>query len=85
MNKWFTYVIECENGFLYKGYTNDVDKRFAKHKSGKGAAFTRINKPIRIVYYEEFAEKSDAIKREKYFKTPCGREWVKKKIKEQDL
>ena len=80
MNKWFAYVLLCENGTLYRGYTNDLEKRFAIHKSGKGAKYTRMHKPVEILYSEEFETKIDAIKRERYFKSKEGRLWLKENL-----
>lgn len=54
----------CADGSFYCGYTTDVEKRFEKHKSGKGAKYTRSHLPLEIVYIEEFESKSDALKRE---------------------
>lgn len=62
--KHFTYLLLTENNKLYCGYTNDVQKRFEKHKSGKAAKFTRANKPLKIVWYKEFETKSEALKEE---------------------
>jgi len=76
-NKWFAYVLLCENGALYRGYTNDLQKRFLCHKSGKGAKYTRMNKPVEIVHHEEFETKQEAMKRERYFKSASGRAWLK--------
>ena len=42
------YILECRNGTLYTGITNDLEKRFALHQSGRGAKYTRANPPIRI-------------------------------------
>jgi len=53
----------CDNS-LYTGYTNDLIKREASHNEGKGARYTRIRLPVKIVYFEEFDSKSDAMKRE---------------------
>jgi len=80
MGKWFTYVLLCENGTLYRGYTNNLEKRFAIHKAGKGAKYTRMNKPIKIAYHEEFETKIEAIKRERYFKSRDGKIWLKENL-----
>ena len=80
MSKWFTYVLLCENGTLYRGYTNDLEKRFDLHKTGKGAKYTRMHKPVRILHSEEFETKIDAIKREKYFKSKEGKLWLKENM-----
>ena len=43
---WFLYLIECADGSLYTGIATDVEARFAKHASGKGARYTRSRKPV---------------------------------------
>ena len=60
----YVYILKCGDGSLYCGYTNDVEKRFEKHKSGKGAKYTRSRLPLEIVHIEEFEDKSSALKRE---------------------
>ena len=81
-DKWFAYVLLCSNNSLYRGYTNDLDKRLEQHKSGKGAKYTRMHKPIKIVYSEQFDTKEEAMKRERYFKSVVGRKWLAEKLKE---
>ncbi len=61
---FYVYILKCGDGSFYCGYTNDVEKRFEKHKSGSGAKYTRSRLPLEIVYIEEFETKSDALKRE---------------------
>ena len=61
---YYTYILLTENNTFYCGYTDDVEKRFQKHLSGKGAKYTRANKPLKIVYKKEFENKSDAMKEE---------------------
>ncbi len=60
----YTYILECEDGSYYTGWCKDLDKRFAAHKSGKGAKYTKSHKPLRIIYFEEFEDDSSARKRE---------------------
>ena len=57
---WYLYLLECENGYLYGGITNNIEQRFAKHQQGKGAKFTRINPPLRILGVEQFENRSAA-------------------------
>ncbi len=61
---FYTYIILTVNNKLYCGYTDDVERRFALHKSGKAAKFTRANKPLKIVYKKEFTTKSEAMAEE---------------------
>ncbi len=60
----FVYILLTEIGSYYCGYTNNVEKRFEKHLSGKGAKYTRAHKPIKIVWKKEFNSKSEALKEE---------------------
>ena len=62
--KYYVYILLTEKNTLYCGYTDDVQKRFEKHKSGLAAKYTRVNKPVKIVYTKEFASKSEAMKEE---------------------
>lgn len=60
----YTYIVECKDGTLYTGWTNNLEKRIADHNDGKGAKYTRARKPVTLVYYETFEEKKEAMKRE---------------------
>lgn len=60
----FVYILECSDGTLYTGYTNDVDARVKKHNAGKGAKYTRSRLPVIACYREELDSKSLAMKRE---------------------
>ena len=62
--KYYVYIILTVNNKLYCGYTDDVEKRYKLHKEGKGAKFTRANKPFKLVYTAEFSSKSEAQKEE---------------------
>lgn len=62
--KHFVYMLLTENNTLYCGYTDNVEKRFKQHIEGKGAKYTRANKPIKIVYQKEFKTKEEALKEE---------------------
>lgn len=61
---FYVYLLRCADGTLYCGYTNDVQKRVAAHNEGKGAKYTMHRRPVEVVYTEEFATKSEALKRE---------------------
>jgi putative endonuclease len=62
--KFFTYILLTVNNKLYCGYTDDLDKRFQSHLSGKASKFTRANKPVKFVYTKEYLTKSEAMKEE---------------------
>lgn len=63
-NKHFVYLLLTEKDTLYCGYTDDVEKRFKAHLEGKGAKYTKANKPVKIVWQKEFSTKSEALKEE---------------------
>lgn len=75
--KYYTYVLLTENNTLYCGYTDDVEKRFEDHKCGKGAKYTRANKPVKIVYTACFDTKSEAMKEEHRIKNLTREEKIK--------
>lgn len=62
--KHYCYLLACSDNTLYCGYTNDLNKRIAAHNKGKGAKYTKTRLPVKLAYYEEFATKSEAMKRE---------------------
>src|SRR5574338_186584 len=66
--QWFLYVLECETGVLYTGIAKDVEARFAAHVKGKGAMFTRLNRPVRILAKAAMATRSEALRAEYAFK-----------------
>ena len=61
---FYVYIVRCSDGSLYTGWTNDLEKRLAAHNAGRGAKYTRSRRPVRLFYYEEFAEKCEAQRRE---------------------
>lgn len=61
---YFVYILECEDGSLYTGIATDVERRFKEHQKGTAAAYTRSRKAVRILYTEEAADRSTALKRE---------------------
>jgi putative endonuclease len=61
---WFVYILRCGDGSLYTGITDDVEKRLAAHRAGKGAKYTRARLPVELVYHETFETKEEALRRE---------------------
>ncbi|WP_414042089.1 GIY-YIG nuclease family protein [Macrococcus animalis] len=64
MASHFIYILECSDGTLYTGYTNNLEKRLETHNASKGAKYTRMRLPVRLVYEEHFDTKSAAMQRE---------------------
>ena len=79
--KWFVYVLQCEDGSYYKGFTKDILQRWKEHARGKGSEWTKKNPPIKLVHWEEFDSEEKAVKREKDLKTGFVRKWLEREIK----
>ncbi|MBQ2023009.1 MAG: GIY-YIG nuclease family protein [Lachnospiraceae bacterium] len=60
----YTYLLECADHTLYCGWTNDLEKRVKAHNSGLGAKYTKPRRPVKLVYFEEFETKEEAMRRE---------------------
>ncbi len=60
----YAYMLECADGTLYSGWTNDLAKRVAAHNAKKGAKYTRSRLPVVLRYYESFPDKIAAQQRE---------------------
>ena len=61
---WKLYILRCGDGSLYTGIAVDIQARLEKHRSGKGAKYTRGRGPLELVYTEECGSHSEALKRE---------------------
>ena len=58
------YVLRCSDGSLYTGITNDLPRRLSVHQAGKGGAYTRSRRPVRVVYTERRSTRGAALRRE---------------------
>jgi putative endonuclease len=61
---WYVYILRCGDDTLYTGITDDIPRRLAAHRAGKGAKYTRGRGPITLVYQEPQPDKSAALRRE---------------------
>lgn len=62
--QWCVYILECRDGTLYTGITDDLERRFKAHSSGKGAKYTRGRGPLTLRYREDCQDYSAALRRE---------------------
>ena len=60
----FVYIVECADGSLYTGWAVDVEQRVKVHNAGRGARYTRLHGPVKLVYAEEQPDRVAAMKRE---------------------
>ncbi len=64
INSHCVYILECKDGSLYTGYTNDLKRRLKMHEEGKGAKYTRGRGPFQLMYCEFFETKQEAMQTE---------------------
>lgn len=60
----YVYILECSDKTYYTGWTKDLEKRVNTHNNGKGAKYTRGRRPVKLIYFENFNDKIEAMKRE---------------------
>ena len=74
---YYAYILQSEkDNRYYYGSTGNLAERLKQHNLGKVPS-TKHRRPLRLVYQESFAEKRDAIQRERFFKTIAGYLWLK--------
>ncbi len=60
----YCYILECADGSFYTGWTTDLDRRVKAHNAGRGSKYTRLRRPVQLVYTERLPDRSAAQKRE---------------------
>ena len=60
----FVYIVQCNDGTYYTGWTTDLHKRIKMHNEGRGAKYTRARRPVELVYSETLETKEEALRRE---------------------
>jgi putative endonuclease len=60
----YCYILECSDGTYYTGWTTDPERRVAQHNKGIGAKYTSTRRPVKLVYLESRANRTEAMKRE---------------------
>lgn len=64
LEQHYVYIAHCANGSLYTGYSKNVEQRIKVHNAGKGARYTRANRPITLLAYCSFETKTAALQAE---------------------
>ncbi|MCW8853676.1 MAG: GIY-YIG nuclease family protein [Gammaproteobacteria bacterium] len=79
MSDWYVYMVRCSDNSLYTGITIDIERRIDEHNNNNrlAAKYTRIRRPVSLVYSETLVSKSEAAKRE------CAIKQLSKQEKEQ--
>lgn len=60
----YTYMVRCNDGSFYTGWTNHLEQRIQAHNEGRGAKYTKSRRPVELVYYEVYETKEEAMRRE---------------------
>jgi putative endonuclease len=61
---FYCYILECSDGTFYTGWTTDPPRREKQHNAGTGARYTRVRRPVKLIYIEEQVDRVAAMKRE---------------------
>jgi len=80
--KYFVYVVESDEGFRYKGMTDNLERRLGEHNDKLLSFWTKRGTNWKLIYKEEFGSKTDALKRERWLKSGVGRDYLKKVLSE---
>jgi putative endonuclease len=64
----FVYIVQCADGTLYTGWALDVLARVKVHNAGRGAKYTQMRRPVRLVYSERWPSRAEAMRREREIK-----------------
>ena len=81
---FYCYMVECQDGSFYTGWSVDPERREKQHNLGRGAKYTRLHRPVKLVYIEEVPDHSSALKRERKIKQ-LKHEQKKKMVLEYQL
>ncbi len=65
---YFCYIVECADGTFYTGWSTDPARREKTHNAGRGARYTSMRRPVKLIYIEEVESVSAALKRERALK-----------------
>lgn len=77
---YYVYVLQSlKDQNFYTGYTENLRTRFLEHQSGQVLS-TKSRTPLKLIYYEAYLLKEDALKREQYLKTSMGKRVLKKQL-----
>ena len=77
---FYVYVLRNPRGILYKGSTGDLPGRIEEHNWGILKKYTKNKGPWQLVYFEQFTTRAAAMRKERFFKTGKGREYLKTKL-----
>ncbi len=65
---WYVYMLKCQNGAIYTGVTEDIERRLKVHTLGKGGHYTNYNRPREVLHKEPIKDRLEAEQRERQIK-----------------
>ncbi len=77
--KYYVYVIKSEEGYYYTGMTENLERRIFEHNKGIKSKWTKRGTNWKTIYFEEFDNKQEALKRERWMKSGHGKKLLKEK------
>ena len=80
-DKYLVYAILCENDAIYIGQTQDLYRRLEQHEKGLAGQYTKKYKPKKLIHFEVYNTRKEAVEREKKLKTGFGRKWLKREYR----
>ena len=78
---YYVYILVQNDNNLYKGSTDDLKRRTKEHEQGRVKS-TKNKRPLKLIHYEAYLKKSDALRREKFLKTTEGRRLLKRQLRD---
>ena len=77
MKAYYVYILECSDGFLYTGVTNNVARRLVEHQQALNkSCFTYKRRPVQLIFHQDFNDIKQAI----YFEKKIKKWSAKKKL-----
>ena len=65
---FWVYILQCDDGRFYTGHTDDLDRRVAEHQAGGFCGFTSRRRPVRLMWFENFQTRIEALEAERRIK-----------------
>ena len=77
--KYYVYVIKSSEGYYYNGMTENIERRLLEHNNKTKSFWTKRGTNWKVIYFEEFENKIEALKRERWMKSGHGTKLLKEK------
>lgn len=65
---FYVYMLECADGSIYAGHTDDLESRLAAHQQGTFKGYTSRRRPVRLIFQQDFPTRDEAFAAERQIK-----------------